>query len=104
MALNRIQTTTGTATPAELGRTLVHEHVLVGFPGWELDARAPKFLRAEAMALPLNQLHQGRLQPMQKRAYDAGEESGKRTRYQWALLPLLVLLLWEIAMAGGRSR
>ena len=67
-------------------------------------ATGGEFLRAEAMALPLNQLHQGRLQPMQKRAYDAGEETGKRTRYQWALLPLLVLLLWEIAMAGGRCR
>ena len=67
-------------------------------------ATGGEFLRAEAMALPLNQLHQGRLQPMQKRSYDAGEETGKRTRYQWALLPLLVLLLWEIAMAGGRCR
>jgi hypothetical protein len=67
-------------------------------------ATGGEFLRAEAMALPLNQLHQGRLQPMQKRSYDAGEETGKRTRYQWALLPLLVLLLWELAMAGGRCR
>ena len=51
MALDQIRTTTGTATPNELGRTLVHEHVLVGFPGWELDAMAPKFKRAEAMAI-----------------------------------------------------
>ena len=58
MALTRIQTTTGTATPAELGRTLMHEHVLVGFPGWELDARAPKFKRAEAMARAVDQMHE----------------------------------------------
>ncbi len=58
MALTKIQTTTGTATPAELGRTLVHEHVLVGFPGWELDAHAPKFLRAEAMARAVDQMHE----------------------------------------------
>ncbi len=63
-----------------------------------------EFVRAEAMALPLNELHRARLAPMQKRAYDAGEEAGKRARYQWVLLPLLVLLLWEIAMAGGRHR
>ncbi len=50
MALTKVQTTTGTATPTELGRTLIHEHVLIGFPGWELDARAPRFKRAEAMA------------------------------------------------------
>lgn len=63
-----------------------------------------EFLRAEAMVLPLNQLHQQRLLPMQKRAYDAGQETGKQARYQWVLLPLLALLLWEIAMAGGRHR
>jgi phosphotriesterase-related protein len=58
MALNTIQTTTGTATPAELGRTLVHEHVLVGYPGWELDARAPKFKRDEAMARAVDQMQE----------------------------------------------
>ncbi|MGH8598519.1 MAG: phosphotriesterase family protein, partial [Gammaproteobacteria bacterium] len=56
MALNRIQTTLGTAAPAELGRTLIHEHVLVGFPGWELDAKAPKFKRAEGMARAVDQM------------------------------------------------
>jgi Ca-activated chloride channel homolog len=63
-----------------------------------------EFVRAEALPLPLNQLHRERLAPMQKRAYDAGEEAGKRARYQWVLLPLLALLLWELAMAGGRHR
>jgi Ca-activated chloride channel family protein len=62
------------------------------------------FVRAEAMPLPLNELHQKRLLPMQKRSYDRGEETGKQARYQWVLLPLLVLLLWEIALAGGRYR
>jgi len=62
------------------------------------------FLYAEKMVLPLNQLHRERLLPMQKRAYDAGQETGKQARYQWVLLPLLALLLWEIAMAGGRHR
>ena len=41
---------------------------------------------------------------MQKRSYDAGEETGKQARYQWALLPLLFLLVYEILMAGGRHR
>jgi len=63
-----------------------------------------EFLRADAMVLPLNELHAKRLLPMQKRSYDAGEQTGKRARYQWVLLPLLVLLLFEIAMAGGRHR
>lgn len=63
-----------------------------------------EFLRADAMALPLLQLHEKRLVPRQKRSYDAGHETGKRVRYQWVLLPLVVLLLWEIATAGGRHR
>ncbi|HEX5053588.1 MAG TPA: VWA domain-containing protein [Planctomycetota bacterium] len=62
------------------------------------------FVRADAMVLPLNELHKKRLEPMQKRSYDAGEETGKKARYQWVLLPLLTLLLFEIAMAGGRHR
>jgi Ca-activated chloride channel family protein len=63
-----------------------------------------EFVRADAMALPLNEIHDKRLRPMQKRAYDAGEETGKQARYQWVLLPLLLLLLYEIATAGGRRR
>ncbi|MCA8950627.1 MAG: VWA domain-containing protein [Planctomycetes bacterium] len=62
------------------------------------------FVRAEVTALPINEIHQKRLVPMQKRSYDAGEETGKQARYQWVLLPLLLLLLFEIATAGGRHR
>ncbi|MBZ0150535.1 MAG: VWA domain-containing protein [Planctomycetes bacterium] len=63
-----------------------------------------EFLRAEAMALPLEELQQKRLRPMQKRSYEAGEQVGKRARYQWVLLPLLLLLLFDIVMSGGRNR
>ena len=63
-----------------------------------------EFVRAEAMALPLVELHRKRFVPMEKRAYDAGQETGKQARYQLVLLPLLVLLLLEIAFAHGRER
>ncbi len=46
----QINTTAGTITPDELGRTLVHEHVLAGYPGWFMDTRLPPFRRAEAIA------------------------------------------------------
>ncbi len=36
-----INTVTGTTTPEKLGRTLVHEHLLIGYPGWEADALRP---------------------------------------------------------------
>ena len=44
-----INTVSGRLDSAELGRTLVHEHVMVGFPGWWLDPRRPRFQRDEAM-------------------------------------------------------
>lgn len=45
-----VQTVTGPISPDDLGRTLAHEHLLIGFPGWEADTirRGPS--RAEALA------------------------------------------------------
>jgi phosphotriesterase-related protein len=52
----RIQTVTGSITAAELGRTLAHEHLLIGYPGWEADTirRGPS--RAEALARCLDKV------------------------------------------------
>lgn len=33
----RINTSTGTVAVADLGKTLMHEHLVIGFPGWESD-------------------------------------------------------------------
>jgi phosphotriesterase-related protein len=44
-----VNTVQGRMAVGELGRTLVHEHVLIGFPGWFMDARQPPFKRDEAM-------------------------------------------------------
>lgn len=45
-----INTVTGTIDSDKMGRTLIHEHALIGFPGWFLDNRQPKFKRDEALA------------------------------------------------------
>src|SRR5215468_10864190 len=45
----RVNTVTGRIESADLGRTLIHEHVLIGFPGWFMDARQPAFKRDEAI-------------------------------------------------------
>lgn len=55
-AAPKVQTVTGVADANALGRTLIHEHVLVGFPGWDLDAKAPPFQRAEVMAQAVDQM------------------------------------------------
>jgi phosphotriesterase-related protein len=53
-----IQTVTGPAKPEELGTTLVHEHLLIGFPGWYMDALAPKYERTEALARGVDRLQE----------------------------------------------
>jgi phosphotriesterase-related protein len=47
--MTTINTTNGPRDAASLGRTLIHEHVLIGYPGWFIDNRMPPFIRAEAM-------------------------------------------------------
>jgi phosphotriesterase-related protein len=55
--MQTINTVTGTCTPSDLGRTLVHEHLLVGYPGWEMDALAPPFERNEAKKRAVDMMH-----------------------------------------------
>ncbi|MBM4382470.1 MAG: phosphotriesterase [Deltaproteobacteria bacterium] len=45
-----IQTVTGRIRPEQLGRTLMHEHVLVGYPGVEVDWIRPGMSRSEMLA------------------------------------------------------
>src|ERR1700690_3821347 len=44
-----INTVTGTVSPEQLGTTLMHEHLLIGWAGWELDCKAPRFERKSAL-------------------------------------------------------
>ena len=47
--MKEINTVTGTVSPEQLGTTLMHEHLLIGWAGWELDCAAPKFERKVAL-------------------------------------------------------
>ena len=47
--MKQINTVTGTASPEQLGTTLMHEHLLIGWAGWELDCSVPKFERKTAL-------------------------------------------------------
>jgi phosphotriesterase-related protein len=53
-----INTVTGRIKPDALGTTLVHEHLLIGYPGWFMDARAPRFKRDEARARGVDKLQE----------------------------------------------
>jgi phosphotriesterase-related protein len=44
-----IQTSTGPMKVADMGRTLIHEHLFNAVPGWEFDHRQPPFDREKAI-------------------------------------------------------
>lgn len=56
--MSTVQLTDGLLPLDQMGMTLIHEHILVGFPGWQLDAKAPPFLRAEAMSRAVDALQE----------------------------------------------
>ncbi len=53
-----INTVTGRVRPDELGTTLIHEHLLIGFPGWFMDALAPRFVRADVLARAVDRMQE----------------------------------------------
>jgi phosphotriesterase-related protein len=53
-----INTVTGRVRPDELGMTLVHEHLLIGYPGWWMDGLAPRFKRDEARSRGVDRLQE----------------------------------------------
>src|SRR5450432_4857019 len=56
--MKKVNTVTGTCTPDDLGRTLVHEHLLIGYPGWQMDALAPRFRRADALSRGVDRMQE----------------------------------------------
>jgi phosphotriesterase-related protein len=53
-----VQLTDGTIAAADLGKTLIHEHIFTGLPGWEFDAKKPKFVRADYLSKAVDALQE----------------------------------------------
>ena len=53
-----IQTVTGTATPEGLGPTLMHEHLMIGYPGWESDTRFGPASEADQLAICVDRIEE----------------------------------------------
>ena len=53
-----INTVLGPCAPEDLGVTLMHEHLLIGWPGWEADAAAPPFQRREALQRSIDRMEE----------------------------------------------
>jgi phosphotriesterase-related protein len=57
--MQKINTVTGTCTPQELGTTLVHEHLLIAWSGWEADSVIVKgFKRNETLKFCVDRLQE----------------------------------------------
>jgi phosphotriesterase-related protein len=52
----KIQTVLGPIAPEDLGITLVHEHLAVGYPGWDCDPLARPYDREKMVKLCLRAL------------------------------------------------
>jgi phosphotriesterase-related protein len=53
-----IQTVTGVTRPQNLGRTLMHEHLVIGYPGWESDTLNPGPDVAERIAVCVDRIEE----------------------------------------------
>ncbi len=53
-----IQTVTGRIDADELGRTLAHEHMLIGWPGWQSDTLRRGPTRDEALAICVDRVEE----------------------------------------------
>jgi phosphotriesterase-related protein len=53
-----LQSVTGPVAPEKLGRTLMHEHVLISYPGWETDWIRPGPSRREMITVASDKLEE----------------------------------------------
>ena len=55
--IQRVETVTGAIAPADLGRTLMHEHLTAGFAGYEANTNRPGQNFDERVAICIDQIH-----------------------------------------------
>jgi phosphotriesterase-related protein len=53
-----VQTVTGAIAPERLGRTLMHEHLQIAYPGWESHSIRPGPSRAERVAVCIDRIEE----------------------------------------------
>ena len=56
--MTQIQTVLGSIDAHELGPTLMHEHLMIGWPGWEADLAAMQPTRTESFKLCVDRLEE----------------------------------------------
>jgi Ca-activated chloride channel homolog len=61
------------------------------------------FVPAEGMAMPLVEVFNKRILPMDQRSYEGEERRRRIARYQWFLLPGMILLFASFLLSGRRK-
>lgn len=56
--MTTIATVSGETTPDGLGRTLMHEHLVIGYPGWESHTTRPGLSEADQFAVCVDKIQQ----------------------------------------------
>ena len=54
----KVSTVTGQTTPDQLGRTLMHEHLVIGYPGAESDTVRPGLKRDEMVKICVDRVEE----------------------------------------------
>ncbi|MBK8975359.1 MAG: VWA domain-containing protein [Planctomycetes bacterium] len=65
------------------------------------EATGGTFVRADTLALPLVELKHKRLDPRAQKVFESGEEVLRRPRFQWLLMPAMLLVFVEIVARGA---
>jgi len=71
-----IQSVTGKLKPEKLGKTLMHEHVMVGYPGWDADWVRPGRSKREMRKIAADKIAE------MKREYDESPRPSN-TQFGW---------------------
>ena len=58
MTTTQVNTVLGPISPEDLGITLMHEHVILGYPGWRGDCTVAPFNREEALSAGLKTMEE----------------------------------------------
>ncbi len=58
MTATEVQTVTGPIHPDELGPTLMHEHLMIGYPGWESNTLRPGASETERFSMCVDRIEE----------------------------------------------
>lgn len=58
--VHSVNSVLGSIHPDDLGVTLIHEHLIFGFPGWQYDTAAPPYDREETAAICVQKFNEAK--------------------------------------------